>query len=91
MKKGVGVRELRQNLSKYLSVVERGTSLPVLDRGRPVAILVPLGEGATALNRLVGDRRALPARLDVLSLGPPPTLSGGRTISEALQAERDEA
>ncbi|MGI9021371.1 MAG: type II toxin-antitoxin system Phd/YefM family antitoxin [Solirubrobacterales bacterium] len=39
----VGVRELRQNLSKYLARVKDGESLRVTERGREVAILVPSG------------------------------------------------
>ena len=37
----VGVRELRQNLSKHLERVKRGETLTVTDRGREVAKLVP--------------------------------------------------
>ncbi|MGD0196641.1 MAG: type II toxin-antitoxin system prevent-host-death family antitoxin, partial [Solirubrobacteraceae bacterium] len=37
----VGVAELRQNLSKYLRLVERGERLVVTDRNRPVAELGP--------------------------------------------------
>jgi prevent-host-death family protein len=38
----IGVRELRQNASRYLDRVSRGESLVVTDRGRPVARLVPI-------------------------------------------------
>jgi prevent-host-death family protein len=37
----VGVRELRQNLSKYLVRVKDGEALTVTERGRVVARLVP--------------------------------------------------
>jgi prevent-host-death family protein len=39
----VGVRELRQNLSKYLARVKEGESLVVRERGKVVARLVPAG------------------------------------------------
>jgi len=39
----VGVRELRQNLSKYLERVKAGETLTVTERGREVARVVPLG------------------------------------------------
>jgi prevent-host-death family protein len=39
--KTVGVRELRQNLSKYLTRVKQGETLTVTERGREVARLVP--------------------------------------------------
>jgi prevent-host-death family protein len=38
----IGVRELRQNASRYLARVEKGETLEVTDRGRPVARLVPV-------------------------------------------------
>lgn len=40
----VGVRELRQNLSKYLTRVKEGESLVVTERGEEVARLIPSGE-----------------------------------------------
>ncbi|MGH2853533.1 MAG: type II toxin-antitoxin system prevent-host-death family antitoxin [Solirubrobacteraceae bacterium] len=39
--KTVGVRELRQNLSKYLARVKEGETLTVTERGHEVARLVP--------------------------------------------------
>lgn len=41
----VGVRELRQNLSKYLTRIKAGESLVVTERGNEVARLVPSGPG----------------------------------------------
>lgn len=42
----VGVRELRQNLSRYLERVKAGDALEVTERGRVVARLVPGGGSA---------------------------------------------
>ncbi len=41
MAETVGVRELRQNLSKYLERVKNGEDLVVTERGKVVARLVP--------------------------------------------------
>ena len=38
----VGVRELKQHLSRYLERVARGETIRVTDRGVPKAILAPL-------------------------------------------------
>ena len=38
----VGVRELRQNASRYLALVKCGESVQVTERGQPVALLVPV-------------------------------------------------
>jgi prevent-host-death family protein len=58
MAKSVGVRELRQNLSKYLHRVKKGESLTVTERGREVARVVPLArnEFGQMLSELYGIR-----------------------------------
>ena len=38
----IGVRELRQNASRYLEDVAAGESIEITDRGHPVARLVPV-------------------------------------------------
>lgn len=42
--RSIGVRELRQNASKYLRDVKRGETVEVTERGEPVARLVPVPE-----------------------------------------------
>ena len=49
----VGIRELRQNLTVYLRRVQRGETLEVTDRGRPVAVIGPLEAASSALDRNV--------------------------------------
>jgi len=85
----VGVRELRQNLSKYLRRVERGERLEVTEHGRPVAVLAPLGEPEGPLARLMAAGRVTPPRTDLLELLPPRGKTSSRT-SEALLNERTE-
>ena len=46
----VGVRELRDHLSRYLEQVASGSEVVVTDRGRPIARILPAGE--TPLDRL---------------------------------------
>lgn len=41
MRDRVGVRELRQNLSRHLDRVKAGESLVVTERGQEVALLLP--------------------------------------------------
>jgi prevent-host-death family protein len=48
MSVAVGVRELRQNLSRYLDRVKAGEVLVVTEHGREVARLVPSASGAYA-------------------------------------------
>jgi prevent-host-death family protein len=63
----VGVRELRQNLSRYLAQVKDGESFVVTERGREVARLVPSGPVDSPLARLVAERGATMPRGDLLS------------------------
>jgi prevent-host-death family protein len=52
----VGIRELRQRASELLRQVERGESIEITDRGRPVAVLSPLPPGSPYRQMLVeGD------------------------------------
>ncbi len=51
----VGVRELRQNLSRYLARVKAGESLVVTERGDEVALLVPSGANAEGHARLAAQ------------------------------------
>lgn len=85
----VGVRELRQNLSVYLRRVKAGESLEVTERGRTVALLVPLEEGASPLARLIEAGRAREPVHELAELAPPagePTCE----LSRALEEERSE-
>jgi len=52
----VGIRELRQRASALLRHVERGETIEITDRGRPIAVLAPLTDpGPTGRLRASGD------------------------------------
>jgi prevent-host-death family protein len=68
--KTVGVRELRQQASRYLREVERGSTVEVTDRGRPVARLVPIPPGS-GVDALLATGEISPAAGDPLALGVP--------------------
>jgi prevent-host-death family protein len=86
----VGVRAMRQSLSTYLRRVGSGESFEVTARGRPVAVLAPIENAATPLDRLVASGRASLPEGDLLDLGPPPKLRGAMTLSRALEEQRAE-
>jgi prevent-host-death family protein len=88
--RSIGIRELRQQASRYLREVERGEMIEVTDRGRPVARLVPL-PSAGALEALELSGRLTPAEGDVLELGPPVAPAAGVALpAETLAALRSD-
>jgi len=85
----IGVRELRQNASRYLRRVAQGESIEITDRGRPVAVLVT--PQLAGLDRLIAEGRVRPADGDVLELGDPlPLPEGAESPSAVLMRLRDE-
>lgn len=58
----IGVRELRQNLSVYLTRVKRGTTYNVTEHGHVVALLRPAPPADDLIERLVAEGRATRAK-----------------------------
>ena len=85
----VGIRALRQNLSVYLRRIHRGERFEVTDRGRPVALLVPLAGNESPLEKLIAQGRATAPKGDLLDLEPPAG-EASNAVSEALIADRDD-
>ena len=89
----VGVRELRQNLSVYLSRVKKGETLEVTEHGQPVARLTPNPPTKESIvDQMIADGRITPATFDHRKIPPPPSIPdpSGKTLSEILQEMRDE-
>ena len=56
----VGIRELKNNLSRYLSQVDAGGEITVTDRGRAVARITPIRSERT-IDRLIAQGVVTPA------------------------------
>ena len=88
----VGVRELRQNLSRYLVEVKKGESFVVTERGHEVARLTPSGLSDSPIARLVAERGATMPTADLLELTrrskTPP--ASGPSSAEVLEEMREE-
>lgn len=56
----VGIRELRDNLSRYLKQVKEGEDVVVTDHGRAVARIIPFG-APRSLDRLIEAGIVTPA------------------------------
>jgi prevent-host-death family protein len=92
MSDSVGVRELRQNLSRYLDRVKDGHALVVTERGREVARLVPSGPSAAGYARLAEEFGATvpTARLaDVAARLTAPGAPAGTTDAHLAEGRRD--
>lgn len=81
----VGVRELRNNLSRYLRRARAGEELVITERGRAIARVVPL-TGERVIDRLVREGKVTPAEA-AKRLRPRPLATGG-TVSDLVGAQR---
>ena len=92
MTERVGVRELRQNLSRWLRRVENGESFEVTERGRPVAELRPLPTVDDVIDRLARAGRIVKMGTGNLADLPPPRprREGEPSISDVLQELRED-
>jgi prevent-host-death family protein len=87
----VGVRELKQNASAVLRRVTAGEALEVTDRGRPVALLIPVPKEGSVRDRLIAEGQLTPASESWDDLPPAIRLPKGRRLpSEILTEMRDE-
>jgi prevent-host-death family protein len=89
----IGIRELRQNASKYIDRVKAGESLEVTEHGRPVALLGPLPETTSVIERLRREGRLKPAKVRLEDLPPPIVIDDpdiGRKLQEALDEQRED-
>lgn len=88
----VGIRDMRQNLSRYTQRARGGESFVITDRGSEVARLVPATTRASAIDRLVAERDARRGHgnlLDVLEeLSEPIAGPASSEVLDEIRAER---
>lgn len=80
----IGVRELRDHLSRYVAQAREGRSLTITDHGKPVAKLVPTGP--STLERLIADGTVTPAR--AARSEPPAPIETAGTVSDLVADQR---
>ncbi|WP_086828532.1 type II toxin-antitoxin system Phd/YefM family antitoxin [Allokutzneria sp. NRRL B-24872] len=87
----IGVRELRQNASKYLKRAAAGETLVITEHGVPVAMLAPPPKPSLR-EQLIANGELLPAggSKDAWFEPPLPADPGKPLLSEILQQMRDE-
>lgn len=95
--KKASITEAKNGLSALIDSVKAGASVLIMDRGRPVARLEPVGSGADAddarLARLIRDGIVRPARTpfprSILTEQPPRTKDGSSVVAALLEERRE--
>ena len=85
----VGVRELRDHLSKWLDEVKAGRDITITERGKPVARIIPI-KWSDHIARLVAEGRVTPASRPKSdpSTWNPVKLKSGASISDIVVEDR---
>lgn len=81
----IGVRELRNTLSRRLAEVRAGHVVTVTDHGQPIARIVPIGR-LTRLEELRAQGKIGPATAHRQPLADPITIDG--TVSDLIVDQR---
>jgi prevent-host-death family protein len=87
--KTVGIRELKENLSRYLQRVKSGERIVVTDRKREVALLVPIARKTEEEKILELIQQGIAYWSGGKPKGmPSPIVSKGKRVSEAVIEDR---
>ena len=81
----IGVRALRDSLSKYLTEVKAGRTVTVTEHGKPIARIVPIGE-MSVLERLIAEGQVQPPSKPKGKLPKPIKAKG--TVSDLVIEQR---
>lgn len=81
----IGIRELRDSLTKAIRRVRQGETFEITHDGEPVALLTPVR--SSTLERLIAEGRVIRPRTSMVLPVPRPA-SGSLTATEALQDDR---
>jgi prevent-host-death family protein len=81
----VGVRALRDGLSRYLAEVRRGHTVTVTDHGRVIARILP-ADDPTSLVRLIAEGRVRPAKRR--KQPAPEPVAASDTVSDLVTEQR---
>ena len=54
----VGIKELKEKLSSYVDKARQGEEIVVTDRGKEIALILPISRERSAIKKLAGSGRA---------------------------------
>ncbi len=81
----IGIKDLRDGLSRHLAAVRAGTVVTVTDHGHPIARIVPV-DAPTVLEQLVAEGVVRPAAQPVRSRPEPVRATG--PVTELVADDR---
>ncbi|MGL5928948.1 MAG: type II toxin-antitoxin system Phd/YefM family antitoxin [Dermatophilaceae bacterium] len=81
----VGIRELRDGLSRHLAEIRAGKELTITDHGTPIARIVPVGR-PTRLEQLIASGAVRPATRR--KGRRPEPIRTGSTVSDLVDEQR---
>jgi len=81
----VGIRELRDHLSRYLERVQAGEEVVVTDRGRAIARVLPI-DGERTIDRLIREGVVTPAQRPKQAASQP--VEAGGMVSDLVARQR---
>lgn len=83
----MGVRELKDGLSRALRQVRQGETVEVTDHGRPIARIIKASPSHPP--QMAGEDRLIPPdeEGDLLDLWPPPPLEAGERLGSEILAD----
>ncbi len=86
------ISELKANLSRFVNEVRRGGEVQILDRGRPVARLVPVdtANDSGARERLIRQGLIRPGKGDLAAVLQEPPMELPVSLLDALLEDRND-
>lgn len=86
----VGVRDLKDNLSRYLAIVRKGGEVVVTEHGHPIARVVPINGKARQerLAELIAAGDVSRAQRRARSVPSPVKLPNGKIITDLVKEQR---
>ncbi len=89
----VSITDLKANLSRHLREVRRGGEIQVLNRGKPIARLVPtqsLTKADKTRDKLIREGVIIPGKDTAANVLDRPPLELKINLSQALQEDRED-
>lgn len=87
-----GIKEIKNNLSRYLARVKSGEEILITERGKPIARIIKEGEGNTSVRHALGSLIqkgliVMPSQ-SINRSKPPQVKVSGKSVSDMVIEDR---